>query len=195
MQVLVNAVKALLNNLDVTRPSLVERSLDLAISAKERRPEGDPGVTPDLLVGVAVYIACREDGVPLLMKDMAIAVNHDVHVFGAAFKRVAEDLDMHIQPTNIDVYMRKAVESLLRGSPLKVGLHLCGYKEAHHTMACLERPKSVQETALCDALELVNWQQASQASLLEANPFVQAAASLAISCKANNVRDSSAFSL
>ena len=134
MQVLANAVKALLSKLDVTQPSLVGRSLDLAISAKERRPEGDPGVTPDLLVGVAVYIACREEGVPLFMKDVASTLNHDVHVFGAAFKRVAEDLDMHIQPTHIEVYMRNTVERLLPRSPLKVGFHLCGYKEAHQTI-------------------------------------------------------------
>ena len=62
-------------------------------------------------------------------------------------------------------------------------------------LAGLEHPESLQEKVLCDALELVNWQQASQSSLLEANRFVQAAAALAISCEANNVRDNSAYLL
>lgn len=162
---LIRSVRELLGRLHITQARLADRCVDIIGSAQAKwQAEGTAAVVPQVLVGLAVYIACREEGHLLYMRDVYDCLEVPAKAFGACFRRVMEDLQLRLPPIGPRELLTRAVGCLLGNHPS-------------------------QNAILEESLELVDWLQSSAGhTRLSSNPSMIAAMALALVSYANKGR-------
>lgn len=108
------AVNFATGQLKLSRDAAADAKLLVIRAAEGRWGEGE---WTTLLVGACVYVACRQNALPLSMRDVAAACQLDVFAMGRVYTRLRQLYDVRVPPLDPGAFVARAAAAIPELNP------------------------------------------------------------------------------